>query len=115
MNVMFCISVIRSISEYKATSPSIFTITLAGHPFTDSSIGDSEAACVSLRSAWCHLLAELAGQGWQLVTACDLAQKRSNSTIFFRCVILQTSRLYCKELNSLGKWLDNWQLNHLGP
>ena len=51
-----------SISEHGATSASVYTIVLAGQPFTTSSLGDAETSCASLRSAWCHLLSALACQ-----------------------------------------------------
>ena len=82
----------RRIVEQKAGGGSVYTITLSGHPFTNSSLGDTDSACVSLRAAWCHLLSELSCQGWQIVTTSDLAQKRCNSTIFFRYTNCQKNR-----------------------
>ena len=76
-------------SEHGATSATTYTINLPGHPFAASNFGDTESSCLSLRAAWCCLLAELAAQGWEVVTSTDLAQKRSNSTVFFRKMVGQ--------------------------
>ena len=78
-----------SVSDHGATSSTTYTITLPGHPFAVSALGDTETASLSLRSAWCCLMAELAAQGWEVVTSTDLAQKRSNSTVFFRKMVTQ--------------------------
>ena len=79
----------HSVSEHGATSSTTYTITLPGHPFAVSSLGDTETSSLSLRAAWCSMLADLAAQGWEVVTSTDLAQKRSNSTIFFRKMVTQ--------------------------
>ena len=79
----------HSVQDHGFTSRQTYTITLSGHPFSSTSLGDSEASSLSMRSAWCRLLAELNGCGWEVVTSSDLAQKRSNSTIFFRKMVGQ--------------------------
>ena len=79
----------HSIQEHGFTSSQTYTITLSGHPFSSTSLGDSESSGLSMRAAWCRLLAELGGLGWEVVTSSDLAQKRSNSTIFFRKMVGQ--------------------------
>ena len=70
-------------SEHCRTSRTCLIYTLH-----TSSLGDSESACAGLVTAWAHLLSDLAAQGWEVITATDLAQKRCNSTVFFRSNIL---------------------------
>ena len=92
------------IQEQGFTAATTFTLQLAGQPFAaagfgegeqtgddddDDVPGEGEQAGLNLRSAWCRLLAELAANGWELVASSDLAQRRANSTVFFRRLVGQ--------------------------
>ena len=77
------------LQEQGFTSRTTFTIQLSGQPFAASGFGEGEQTGLALRSSWCRLLAELGAQGWQLVASSDLAQRRANSTVFFRRMVGQ--------------------------
>ena len=77
------------IQEQGFTAATTFTIQLAGQPFAAAGFGEGEQAGLNLRLAFCRLLAELAANGWELVASSDLAQRRANSTVFFRRLVGQ--------------------------